>query len=183
MTDMMAWTLDPGSCTPPIELRRECKQTTKKNTSTSQISHQISEDQNVHVTRKYSQVEYPMSTMKLSHMNFVRSPKIIYGRKMNLRNWNKSSSHRCEKRRAAVLHLLYHDDVRAEHFKAPGEEHDVAPAQDQAERHHDGLALHLAGPEHTQQHHQAGVADAGRRRKTKRLTPDVSDRTGLFYSL
>lgn len=58
-------------------------------------------------------------------------------------------------------YLLYHDDVRAEHFETSSEEHDVAPAQKQAERHHDGLALHLAGSEHAQQHHQAGVADTG----------------------
>lgn len=72
-----------------------------------------------------------------------------------------SKHHRC--RLSWVLYLLYHDDVRAKHFKPPGEEHDVAPAQDQAERHHDGLALHLTGPKHTQQHHQAGVADTGRK--------------------
>jgi len=26
-------------------------------------------------------------------------------------------------------YLLDHDDIRAEHFKTPGEEHDVAPAE------------------------------------------------------
>lgn len=29
------------------------------------------------LTRSYSPVEYPMRTMKLSHMNFTRSPNII----------------------------------------------------------------------------------------------------------
>lgn len=55
--------------------------------------------------------------------------------------------------------LLYHDDVGAEHLEASCEEHDVAPAQDQTHGHHHLLALHLARPEHTQQYHQAGVAD------------------------
>lgn len=31
---------------------------------------------------------------------------------------------------ASESYLLYHDDIRAEHFKASGEEHDVAPAED-----------------------------------------------------
>lgn len=86
-----------------------------------------------------------------------------------------------QSRRSAALYLLYHDDVGAEHFETSSEEHDVAPAQNQAERHHDGLALHLAGPEHAQQHHQAGVADTGGRGKTKRSSPNVSDHTGLCY--
>lgn len=72
-----------------------------------------------------------------------------------------------QSRRSAALYLLYHDHVRAEHFETSSEEHDVAPAQNQAECHHDGLALHLAGPEHAQQHHQAGVADTGGRGKQR----------------
>lgn len=56
-------------------------------------------------------------------------------------------------------HLLDHDDVRAEHFKAAREEHDVGPAQHQTHGHDLGLALHTARSEHAQQHHQACVAD------------------------
>lgn len=29
----------------------------------------------------------------------------------------------------AVPYLLYHDDIRAEHFKTSGKEHDVAPTE------------------------------------------------------
>lgn len=62
----------------------------------------------------------------------------------------------------AAVYLLYHDDIRAEHFKTSGEEHDVAPAEDQAHGHHLGLRLHLGGSEHTQQHHQARIGDTER---------------------
>lgn len=55
-------------------------------------------------------------------------------------------------------HLLYHDDVRAEHFKPASEEHDVAPAKNQTQRHHFPFPVHLTCSEHTQQHHQGRVA-------------------------
>lgn len=61
-------------------------------------------------------------------------------------------------------HLLYRDDVRAKHFKATGEEHDITPAEDQTHRHHLGLPLHLTDSEHQQQHHQAGIADTGKKK-------------------
>lgn len=62
-------------------------------------------------------------------------------------------------------HLLYSDDVRAKHFKATGEKHDITPAEDQTHRHHLGLPLHLTGSEHQQQHHQAGIADTGQKQQ------------------
>lgn len=66
--------------------------------------------------------------------------------------------------------LLYHDDVGAEHLEASCEEHDVAPAQDQTHGHHHLLALHLARPEHTQQYHQAGVADPAHSHTNHKVT-------------
>lgn len=85
----------------------------------------------------------------------------------------------------AASYLLYHDDIGAEHFEASGEEHDVAPAQDQAQRHDHLLPLHLTGSEHTQQHHQAGVADSAPTEKVKRYyrTPSFTSLSyGFFYS-
>lgn len=131
-----------------------------------------------HLLNVYSQVEKPRSTMKLSHINFVRSPNIIWGGRganetKTAQKPAKETEQICFKNISrqvfvvthelparAVSHLLYHDDIRAEHFEASGKEHDVAPPQDQTQRHDHLLSLHLRGSEHTQQHHQAGIADS-----------------------
>lgn len=93
-----------------------------------------------------------------------------------------------ERQVRAVSYLLYHDDIRTEHFEASGEEHDVAPAQDQTQRHDNLLSLHLTGSEHTQQHHQAGVADSAPTAPTEKVrryykTPTFTSLSfGFFYS-
>lgn len=71
----------------------------------------------IKVASRYSQVEKPSSTMKLSHMNFVRSPKMIWT------GGNRDTSRQSSKPETANVHQQQkqqqqqHFTLHSSHFR------------------------------------------------------------------
>lgn len=181
---MTAWTLAPGSCTPSTGLRGKyfnlfllfAKVKLWVHVTKNILTGGEAEENNETEPHKLCQVsKYNLGGNETHVGSKTRTPTDyicfqnillqvhVCVEQTTISAWLMTSDRLCLSPGWAESYLLDHDDIRAEHFKAPSEEHDVAPSQNQTQCHHHSLSLHLTGSEHAQQHHQAGVANTGQK--------------------